>query len=190
MKEIRVSNRYANSVLSLAIERNELETVREDFELLKKTISENHELAVALKSPIIKPGTKGNILKEIFQDKVSELMMTFLNLLVTKGRENMLFDVSKAFLNQYRVLKNVTTVMVSTAIDPDEALRHDISKFIEQSRKQLGITGTIEIEEKVNPDLIGGFIIQAGDLQLDHSVKRKLDDLRSEFSNSAYISEL
>lgn len=190
MKEIRVSNRYAASILSLGIERNELEIIRQDFELLRQTISENHELALALKSPIIKPDTKRNILASIFGDKVGVVMKTFLNLLVSKERADMLFDISKAFLIQYQALKNETTVMVSTAIAADESLRHEINKFIEQSKKQLGITGTIEIQEKVNPDLIGGFIIQAGDLQIDHSVKRKLDDLRIEFSKNPYISEI
>lgn len=190
MKEIRVSNRYASSILSLGVERNELESMLLDFKLLSQTISENRELALALKSPIIKPGTKRNILGSIFQGKVGETVMAFLNLLVNKGRGDMLFDVAKAFVSQYKALKNESTVLVYTAVEPDESLRHEINKFIEQSKKQLRITGTIELEEKINPELIGGFIIQAGDLQIDHSVKRKLDDLRIEFSKNPYISEL
>lgn len=190
MKEIRVSHRYASSILNLAIERNELENIRQDMELIKETMNENRELALALQSPIIKPDTKANILKGIFAGKVGEMVMTFLDILVKKGREYLLFDICKAFTLQYKELKNITTVAVTTAVPADEEMRKAITDFIQQAKSNLSITGEIEIKEVVNPELIGGFIIQAGDLQLDHSVKRKFDDLRIEFSKNPYIAEL
>jgi len=190
MKEIRVSNRYAKSILSLGIERNELENIRQDLALVGDVINENRELAVALKSPIIKSDTKNNILKSVFAGKVGETVMLFMDILVRKGREHLLFDICKEFLRQYKALKNISTVHVTTAIASDEAQRAEILSFIERAKSSFGITGTIEIDEKVNPELVGGFIIQAGDLQIDHSVRRKFDDLRSEFSKNPYISQL
>lgn len=190
MKEIRVSHRYASSILNLGIERNELENVRQDMELIQATMSENRELALALKSPIIKPDTKAKILKSIFSEKVGEMVLTFLDILVKKGREYLLFDICKAFNRQYKQLKNITTVVVTTAVPAGDEMRKSIGDFIEKAKSNLSITGEIEINEVVNPEIIGGFIIQAGDLQLDHSVKRKFDDLRIEFSKNPYIAEL
>lgn len=190
MKEIRASHRYASSLLSLGVERNELEKIQHDMELIRETLAENRELMLALKSPIIKSDTKGKILNNIFSGEVGEIVVKFLDIMLRKGREGILYDVCTAFRRQYRALKNITTVTVTTAIPADDALRSTIGKFIEDSKKQLGITGEIEISEVVNPDIIGGFIIQAGDLQIDQSVKKNFDDLRTEFSKNPYISEL
>lgn len=190
MKETRVSNRYAKSILTLGIERNELENILQDLDLVGNTINENRELASALNSPIIKGDTKNNILKSIFAGKVGETVMTFMDILVRKGREHLLFDICKEFTRQYKELKNITTVHVTTAVESDDSLRGEIREFIERAKSSLGISGTIEIKEKVRPEIVGGFIIQAGDLQIDHSVRRKFDDLRSEFSKNPYIPQI
>lgn len=190
MKEIRVSNRYAKSILALSIERDELENVRQDMALVGQVLKENNDLMLALKSPIIKSDTKKNVLHKIFADQVGEMLINFMDILVRKGREHLLFDISNEFLRQYKALKNISTVHVTTAIASDDAQRAEIMSFIERTKTSFGITGTIEINEKVNPEIMGGFIIQAGDLQIDHSVRRKFDDLRSEFSKNPYISQL
>lgn len=190
MKEIRVSNRYAQSLLNLGVERNELENIQQDMDVIQGTLNDNRDLVLALKSPIIKSDTKSSILKSIFAGEVGETVMTFLNIMIQKGREDILFDVCKAFNRQYKALKNITTVTVTTAIAADEELQKIIRSFIDDNREKLEITGEIEINEIVNPDIMGGFIVQAGDLQIDQSVKKNFDDLRSEFSKNPYISEL
>lgn len=190
MKEIRVSNRYASSLLNLGIERNELENIRQDMELVRHTLDENRELVLMLKSPIIKPDTKSNILKSVFAGKVGQTVMAFLEIVVRKGREQVLYDITKSLEEQYRTLKNVTTVSVTTAIPADEEMRSTIRSFIDENIQKLKISGQIEMEELVNPDILGGFIIRAGDLQIDQSVKRKFDDLRLEFSKNPYLAEI
>lgn len=190
MKELRVSHRYAKSILSMAIERNELENVRQDMALVGQVLNENGDLMLALKSPIIKSDTKNNVLNSIFAGKVGEMAMSFMAILVRKGREHLLFDISKEFEHQYKTLKNITTIQVVTAIPVDEELRSEINAFIKRHSADLGITGETDIKEIVRPEIMGGFIIQAGDLQIDHSVRRKFDDLKSEFSKNPYIAQI
>lgn len=190
MKEIRVSNRYAASLLNLGIERNELESIRQDMELVAQTLNENRDLVLMLKSPIIKPDIKSNILKSIFAGKVGQTAMAFLEIVVRKGRERALYDIANAVSRQYRTLKNITTVSVTTAIPADEEMTKTIRGFIDKHIQKLNISGQIEMEEVVDPEIVGGFIIRAGDLQIDQSIKRKFDDLRLEFSKNPYIAKI
>ena len=190
MKELRVSNRYAASLLNLGIERNELENIKQDMDLVGETLTENRELLLMLKSPVIKPDTKSKILKSIFAGKVGQTVMAFLDIVVRKGREHLLFEVYKAMQRQYNVLKNITIVSVTTAVRSDDQMRQIIHNFISENKSRFGITGEVKFNEKVDPEIIGGFIIQAGDQQIDHSVKRKFDDLRLEFSKNPYIAEI
>ncbi len=190
MKQPRVSNRYAKSVLALAAERNELAAVREDLLLVGNSIRQSRELSNALSSPIIKSDAKMRALRSIFAGKVGELTSQFMEILVRKGRESLLQEVCEAFEAQYKALKNITTVEVTTAIVPGDQLRVHIESFVGRMKSALGITGEIDLIEKVKPTIMGGFIVQAGDLQIDQSVSRQFDDLRIEFSKNPYISEL
>lgn len=190
MKQLRVSNRYAKSILTLAMDRNELEKVRQDMQLIGDTIGDSRDLSNALKSPIIKSDAKLKVLDTLFGDKVNEMVMGFVRILVRKGREHLLHEICEEFEKQYKTLKNITSVVVTTAIPVDDQLRVHIESFIGGLKQSLGITGHIDLREEVRPEIIGGFIVRAGDLQIDHSVSRKFDDLRIAFSKNLYISEL
>lgn len=190
MKKPRVSNRYAKSILTLAAERNELSAVREDLLLVGNSIAQSRELSNALSSPIIKSDAKLRVLRSIFAGKVGELTNQFMEILVRKGREALLQDVCEAFEAQYKQLKNITSVIVTTAMPPDEQLQVHIESFVGRMKTVFGITGQIDLIQEVKPSIMGGFVIQAGDLQIDQSVSRQFDDLRIEFSKNPYISEL
>lgn len=190
MTETRVSNRYAASLLNLGIERNELENIKQDMDLVGQTIDENRDLLLMLKNPIIKPDSKSKILKSIFAGNVGQTVLAFLDIVVRKGREHLLYDISKSLTEQYKLHKNITTVTATTAIAADKQMSQTISDFINKNQDRFGITGTIEIEEVVDQEIMGGFIIKAGDLQIDQSVKRKFDELRLKFSKNPYVAEI
>ena len=180
MSVTRISARYAKSLLDLAIEQNKLDRILEDVQALKKATGQR-DLLLLLKSPIVNPSKKATILKEIFSGKVDELTMAFINLIVAKGRESVLPEIAEEFISQYREMKSISTIKLTTATPWNDAQIEGIRKKIlasDDSRK------AVEIISSVDPELIGGFVIEMGDQLYDASVAHQLEQLRKEFSKN------
>lgn len=102
MADIRVSSRYAKSLLSLAVEQNCLEQVAKDMHFIEKVISENKPLLLLLKSPIIKTDKKISILSEIFEKNISAVSFSFIKIIARKKREVILQNIASSFNAQYK----------------------------------------------------------------------------------------
>jgi F-type H+-transporting ATPase subunit delta len=150
MIDIRVSSRYAKSLLSLAVENNCLEEVAKDMRLIENVISENKPLLLLLKSPIIKTDKKISILSEIFEKKISDLSFSFIRIIVRKKREVILHNIATSFASQYNVLKHIDTAYITTAIPLDENLRKSVIASI---KKTINNTN-LELVEKVDSTII------------------------------------
>ncbi|MCS6819048.1 MAG: ATP synthase F1 subunit delta, partial [Chitinophagales bacterium] len=116
MGAYRIAQRYAKSLLQLAQERKALETVYSEMVGICALTSASRELKLLLKSPIITADRKINVLSKIFDGKVSELTYRFLELLVKKGREAYIPEISAAFIEQYKALNKITTVKITSAV--------------------------------------------------------------------------
>lgn len=185
MSDIRVASRYAKSLIELATERNELEKVHKDMQLLSKLTSQNRELHLLLRNPIVKSDKKLAIINAIFSGKVQELTLAFFSIVARKNRESMLEAIATEFEKQYNVLKGIQTAKVVSAVPLTPALREQLGQRL------VAETGrTIELEEIVDPSLIGGFVLRVGDKQIDSSVKHSLLKLRNNFKDNTYINKL
>jgi F-type H+-transporting ATPase subunit delta len=185
MRGIRISSRYAKSLLLLSVERNEADRVYEDMKVVHRAVSGNRDLKVFLKSPVIKADKKNAALEKVFGASLSATTMAFITLLANKGRESMLPEVAESFIAQMKVHKHITPAVVTSAAPLDGSVRDTII------RKVAALApGTIELEEKINADLIGGFVLKVGDHQIDTSVLTKLRNLRRDFSENPYIPEI
>lgn len=180
-----VASRYAKSLIDLAVETKQLEEVRKDMLLIKSVCNTNHDFVLLLESPVVKTDKKMAIFKTIFEGKISNTTQAFLNIIAAKRREGYIDDIAKAFDDQYKLHKNITTVTVETAVALDAKLKQEILTLVKKS-----VTGEIDLVEKVVPSLIGGFILTINDKQVDQSVKRKLNDLRKNFSDNDYVPNL
>ena len=180
MSVTRIASRYAKSLLDLAQEQNKLERVLEDVQAFQKA-TEQREFFLLLKSPIVNPEKKGTILTEIFSGKLDELSMAFFNIVLRKGREGYLPDIAKEFLAQYKTLKQISTVKLTTATPVSVDSLEAIKRQLQGSSKT---DNNIELETSVNPDIIGGFVIEFNDKLYDASVAHKLGQLKKEFSDN------
>lgn len=181
----RIASRYAKSLLDLAIEQNKLERVKEDIEHFQAA-KENRDLFLLLKSPIIKPGKKQEIFTALFADKYDEMTLGFLKIILTKGREYHLPEIADEFMKQYRADQDISTIKVTTASPLSEsALKSIKDKLLTASATR----GFVEIENAVDPDLIGGFVIEFGDNLYDASVAHSLEKLKKEFSKNLYVKD-
>lgn len=185
MSVIRIATRYAKSLLDLAIEQNKLESVQADMQSLYNA-TRNRDLLMLLKSPIIDGSKKVAILEAIFKGKIDDLTMSYLRLLVNKGREAYLSEIAAEFAAQYKILRNITSVRVTSAIPLEEKVLADLRAKLQAS----GVaTDNLEIETKIDPELIGGFVLEFDDKRYDASISHKLEQLKSQFSKNLYIKE-
>lgn len=174
-----VANRYAKSLLELAVEKGQLEKVFADMQYVQGVCSGSKEFISFLNSPIIGTDKKQAVLKSVFGNNISELTAGFFHILTGKRRENYLGDIAKSFVAQYKEHKHITTAIVTSAAGIDAGARAKILEIVKQSAK-----GEVELVEKVDKDLIGGFVLRIGDKQVDASISRKLNDLRKSFSEN------
>jgi len=172
-----VATRYAKSLLQLATEKGQLEKVYADMQLVKSICEENKEFRNFLNSPIIKMDKKVAVIKEIISGKVSEITSGFLTILTQKRRESYMSEIAKEFIAQYKHYKNILTAVITSAVGIDKTVKAKVLELVKQTT-----TGEVELVEKVDASLIGGFILTIGDKQVDASVSRRLNELRKTFS--------
>jgi F-type H+-transporting ATPase subunit delta len=182
MLETKVAKRYAKSLLDLSRETGVLDAVGNDMKLLSSVCEQNPEFTALLNSPIINSDKKLNILKKVFEGKMNKLSITFFELITGKTREANIEAIAKEFTNQYKEEKGIRTAVITSAIGLDDRLRKEVYEVIKKSANS-----EIELVEKVNKDLIGGFVLRMGDKQYDASISSELRRLAKEFASNPYV---
>jgi F-type H+-transporting ATPase subunit delta len=185
MSSYRITSRYAKSLLTLAIERKSLEAVYGDVLSINKIIADNRELSVMLKSPLLTPDRKVAVLKKIFEGKINELTYMFLTLLTTKGREAHLFDIFNAFIQQYKTLRGITTVTVTSATKLDATT---VQNIVTGVKAKDGLN-EIDLKEVIDESLIGGYVVEYNNKQIDTSVSRQLHKMRQLVEDGTFTKQ-
>lgn len=185
MVDSRAASRYVKSLLGLAVEKNVLESVHSDMLLFAKVCDENRAFELMLRNPIIKHDTKHKILQKLFAGKVNAMTLAIFGILTRKNREPLLPGIAKGFHAAYNIYNGIGRAFIITATPLDNLLRTEF----ENIGKQLSAKEKIELTEKVDKEMIGGFVLNVGDRQIDASIKNKLRTLKVKFSDNPYIKE-
>ena len=186
MPNPRLASRYAKALVDLAIERGQLEEVFADMKWLQSVCKSNRDFVNVLRSPVIKADVKKKIVEAVTTGRINELTAAFNRLIITKGRESFLPEISNAFIEAYKEEKNIHTVRLTTAMPVSEATKEAI---VAQIKKSAGYQN-IELEEKVNADLIGGFVLQIGDKLVDASIAYDLRAIAKQFESNGFIYKI
>ncbi len=172
MKSTKVSTRYAQALLDLAIEQNKLEIVANDMRFLDSTSNENKDFILFLESPIVNSAKKIEVLKAIFE-QFDVLSSAFVSLIAKNRREAYLPGIAAAFETLLKAHKGIVPITITSAIVLDESTKASIIAKVQSSVK-----GTLEVTEKTDASLIGGFIVSMGDTRIDASVASQLNQLK------------
>lgn len=176
MKGVRAAARYAKALQQLSQEKNLLDEIIVDVKLIHNTIAENKELSLMLKSPIIEADKKGKVLSLIFDKKINDVSLNFIQLVISHKREAILAPICEEFISIYNGIKNIAIVKVTSAVALTDVLRTDL---IVKIKKDYSLAA-VELVEKVDESLIGGMILRIGDKQLDASIKGQLNNIKQE----------
>lgn len=186
MPNPRLASRYAKSLIDLAVEQNSLEDTLADIKYLDTLCRQSKDFSNMLRSPIIKADKKLDIINAVVGSNMKPLSAAFIKLLVNKGREENMPEIAAAFIQQYREMKNVKAVKLVTAAPVSDSLRSAI-----QNKINAAMPGsTVEMKEEVNPDILGGFVLQMDDKLFDASIRRDLNDIKAQFTKNIYVPEL
>ena len=186
MPNPRLASRYAKSLIDLAIEKDQLEKIFVDMQWLEQVLEKSRDFANLLKSPIVKPSKKQQVVAAIIKDGVSDVTALFVRLLIAKGRETNLPEIISAFIAQYKKYKNIYIVKLATAYPLSEDLKNAI---IDQIRK-TSVMQHIELETEVDQDLIGGFVLESGDKLIDASIAYDLKQIARQFENNDFVYKI
>jgi F-type H+-transporting ATPase subunit delta len=180
MSQRTVARRYANALYEEASDAGVLEEVDEDVLMLRESLESNGELSRFFESPVIPQEKKDAVVQSLLGDRVEDLLVRFLRLLIRKDRETM----TKPILDQYQSLRDEQQGIVDAHVTVAQALsEEDRDSVVEALEEKTGKTIRLHVEE--DPDLIGGLVIQIGDRVFDGSVRNQLSALHDRLRESA-----
>jgi F-type H+-transporting ATPase subunit delta len=186
MPNPRLAGRYAKSLIDLATEKGQLESVYADMKYLEAVCRQSSDFRNLLKSPVINSDQKTSIISAVTNGKVSELTTAFNTLLVKKGREGELPEIATAVVEQYNAIKGIHKVKLTTAVEVSDAVKQSIEAKV---KAEQGL-GNVELETAVNADLIGGFVLEFNNNLVDASILRDLKDIKKQFSKNLFVHNI
>jgi ATP synthase F1 delta subunit len=170
---------YSRSLFDVAKEQGDLDRIHDELGEFSDALAENHDLQVFFFSPYFSSQEKKDGLQKLIQD-ADENLVRFLELLAERHRMPVLFRIRRAFDDLWRKENKRLPVKVTSAIELDEEMVDDIGKKIEEQTGQR-----IELSSKVDPDVLGGLVLQVGNMVLDASVRNRLEKLRKSVARAA-----
>ena len=183
-RDSKVSIRYAKSLLGFAEEQNASEAVAADMNLVAKTCEKSKDLMLLLKSPIIQPSKKVSVLQAVFAGKLGTIAANFISIITKKNRESLIPEIAGSFITLYKAKQGIVDAEITTALPLTEEGRKKAMHFVSQMNEK------VELTEKIDKSIIGGFIIRVGDKQYDESVLSRISALKREFSKNPYIAQI
>lgn len=175
MKGTIVATRYAKSLLDLSIEKNILDKVNNDMVQLSEICADSSDLISVLNNPTINAAKKSEIFTAIFNGKMEGVSLDFIQLITKNSRESLLPVIAQNFTKLYKSHNNILEVELISAVALDDATK---SKIIDKVKSKFE-GSTIELDEKIDETILGGFIVKIGDKQIDASIASQLTNLKS-----------
>ena len=169
---------YAQALFEAARDKGRLPRVREELGDFVATMREVPELGALLRNPELDPQVRVGALEDLLGD-ADELVRNFLLLVAEKGRAAQLEEIEREFERLAANEEGRLEVELTTAYELSDGEARDIIRQIERASGR-----TVDASRKVNADLIGGIILQAGSLRVDASVRGRLERLRHELART------
>lgn len=169
---------YARALFQAAKEKGRLAQVREELGDFTAAIEQVPELDALLRNPQIDPRAKAQALEDVLGG-ADELLRNFILLAVEKNRGGQIREIHREFERLMALEERRLTVELTTAYElPDDEAREIIRQIEEASGRPVDAT------RNVDPDLIGGVVLQAGSMRVDASIRARLERLRRDLTTA------
>ncbi|MFM8525850.1 MAG: ATP synthase F1 subunit delta [Cyanobacteriota bacterium] len=161
-----IATPYAEAFLQVAEQNNETDQVVDQVKAILALWHSSPELRQAMGSPVLEPAAKKAALISLFAESVSPILLNLLKLLADRQRINVLDAVLDRFLELYRELRQIALATVTSAAP----LSEDQQAALSQKVKDVAGTENVEFDLRVDPALIGGFVVSLGSQVIDASL--------------------
>ncbi len=175
----RVALRYAKAGVQKAIEDGALEGLATDMELVYDTVQSNRDLEGVLQSPIISTALKHNVLQAVFA-QCSNAGKDLLRLVAENNRANHLDGIALKVKELYQEHLGLVEAIATTAVPITPELEKEILKKVATLTHKK-----VTLINKVDPTIIGGFILRLDDIELNGSVAHQLNSLKQNLRSKA-----
>ena len=165
-----ISVRYARALLKSATDAKIEDAVYTEMQQLAKSYVEVPQLRFTIDNPMLSKDKKEVLLLTAVGEKPSDLTKAF----IQEDRESVMQFIANSYVTLYRQQKNVIRGRLITAAAVSPATEQKMRQMVESKTN-----GTVEFETEVNPDIIGGFILEYDTYRMDASVKAKLNSILS-----------
>ena len=172
-----ISVRYARALLKSASEAKIEDAVYTEMQQLAKSYVEVPQLRFTIDNPMLSKDKKEALLLTAVGKKPSDLTKTFIKLVLKEDRERVMQFIANSYVTLYRQQKNVIRGRLITAAAVSPATEQKMRQMVEGKTN-----GTVEFESEVDPDIIGGFILEYDTYRMDASVKTKLNSILTQLS--------
>jgi len=178
MNDSKISVRYARAIFQSAQEKKILDKVYQDMIFISE-ICKNKETKEFLHSPIIIPSKKEAIFHKMLEGNLEKITLSLLDLIVKNGRESFIPAIARNFIHETKKFKGITESVLTTAIKVDDNVRKQIIDLISKV-----FNTKVELKENLDPEIVGGFILQVEDNYIDASIRNKLRKIKKELIGS------
>lgn len=175
MDQSKINVRYAKAFFGLAKEKGLTSELREDARLISGVCNEIVDFILMLESPVVKTSQKIKIIKSIFDGKITVLSLNFLVLIAGNKREKYIPGIFRNLEDLYRREEGIKTAVLTSAHSLDADIVIQISKMLEKEFK-----AKVELSQKVDEKLIGGFVLRVEDQQYDASISTQLKKIKEQ----------
>jgi ATP synthase F1 delta subunit len=170
---------YANALFEVASEHDVTDDVREQLGQFADELDQNRDLQVFLFSPYFSSQEKKDGIRKIVEG-ADERFLNFLELLAERHRMPVIFRIRRAYDALWRDENKLLPVTVTSAVDLDEQLVEGLGKRIEEQTGKK-----VELTSRVDADVLGGLVLQVGNMVLDASIRNRLEQLRKQVAKAA-----
>lgn len=175
MNEGLIPRRYAKALLKVDKERKTTQATYRLMKTLADVFVTNGKLQAVVSNPFVAVEDKVAVISAAAQaDSKDKTFNDFLKLLIANHRVDMIGSIAKSYVDTYREMNNIKRVEVVSAAPLDKDVEQRIKTLI-QSRLN---GGSMDFTTRIDPELIGGFVVRIDNEQLDASVRNQLKDLR------------
>lgn len=174
-KLANTAKKYAEALFDIAEKTNTTDSVTEDICLIFDTFNENAELQSFLSNPIIKLEDKKDSIKQIFEGKVTSSSMNLLYLLADNSRFEAISEIKNAYIELIKQKQNLVTVTAITAVEMKDYLKERLQNKLEEK-----LSKRVEIVYSIDPEIVGGMIVEVEGKTIDNSVVTKLKNIKKQ----------
>jgi F-type H+-transporting ATPase subunit delta len=174
-----VARTYARALFEAAKDAGRIDEVRDQLTTFVEGVDEVPELRSLIRNPELDPPAKAAALDAVLEG-ADELIRNFVRVVTEKGRAAQLDEIAREYEVLVAAEEQILSVELTTAYELSDDEAAAIVKQIEEASGQR-----VEAARTVDPDLIGGLVLKAGSLEVDSSVRGRLDRLRRDLAHAS-----